>query len=192
MNHYYGSLGFVKSQRFSFWDQLIGFDWGTDAGYRNAQQAYEAFDKILLGFYDKRDWPAGLVNHIREQAAMYATEGRMAPDFWMHIQGNMKKWISDAGYDQTFIPNTDKFMEVIMHYGEGAVQYEYYKKMFTPENVLRVTLTGGDPDPDTSWWDSIPDWAKIGAAGIAAIYLVTTLGTIGKGVAAIIPNKKRK
>ena len=77
-----GSIRYDTDVRYKpdWWDELTGFDFGTDRCYRNGYEAYVCYSNILSNAVYQFGWDAQAVKYLIDQAFPYRTGS--STQFW--------------------------------------------------------------------------------------------------------------
>lgn len=165
-----------------FWDELTGFDFGTDRCYRNGFEAYVCYSNILTNAVLRFGWDQSATKYLIDQAFPYRTS--TSEYFWTQVQANFMNWVKDTGFFISDFPKWKKVLRVMDSATEGAFSYQKAKE--DADNIFQNTLAKTGSDLWEMWQTQVPFQlrvlAYVIAGGAILSYTYPIFGLVGRSI----------
>jgi hypothetical protein len=142
----------------SWWNDIIGLDWGVDPTTKNPAEAYANYTQHLKDMVEKKGWPSRMVERMSAQAKIVEAESPTAQAFWLAVADQEPAWITEAGVEPGSLPKINSHIQYLQSKGAASTAWEQAQIEFSMSNVGQAIAseTGKDlkdkVDPTKSIW----------------------------------------
>lgn len=172
----------------TWYDKIVGTDFGVDRCLRNSQEAYTCFSQYMIRVRNEMGWSVSAVDYINKKAFAYRNIGDgNAAEFWRKIQKNLLKWIQQSGYHYTDFNQWEPVLRILDQMSANSFDYE----TMMDDRDKFFTKVGAETTKDIwGYWQKVPKEARWVVYGVGGLYAASVLYPIINMIVKLIPDKK--